>query len=136
MGYLILAGAAGKMKKRAAGIFLFVAVSLAVTSAHAISIEDHAKRIIRGEIDKCFRPPKGVEPPYPPVELMMNFNPFGALSGPPQIVSSLDSKAESAVAIRIVSAASSCVTLKVLAGLRRPYNQWKTIRLVVEVKGK
>ncbi len=122
------------MKRQVASIALSLSVTLAATTASAITIEDHAKRIIRGEIDKCFEPPPGVEPPYPSVELLMTFNARGALSGPPQIVSSLDSQAASLVALRLVTAASRCVTLKVLAGLGREYNQWKTIRILIEPK--
>ncbi len=134
MGYVLTSRTARKMKRWAASIAMTLGVALAATTASAITIEDHAKRIIRGEIAKCFEPPPGVEPPYPSVELLMKFNARGALSGPPQIVSSLDSKSASLVALRVVTAASRCATLKVLAGLGREYNQWKTIRILIEPK--
>ncbi len=119
------------MRRRAATIVTVVATLIVATSAHAISVEDQAKRILRGQISKCFRPPQGINPPYPDIELTMNFNPTGALAGPPQILSQLDSKKTSAVALRVVSAASSCATLKVLSKLRRNFQLWQSVQLVI-----
>ncbi len=120
--------------KRIIASGLLLAASLAASPASAITVEQQAVRIIRGEINKCFEPPEGVETPYPPLEMLMKFNTFGALAGPPQVLTLLEDMATRKTAIAAIHAASRCVTLKTLSRLRRDYLLWKSIRLTVNIK--
>lgn len=122
------------MRWRAAVRFgLIVAALETGVAADASAQQDATGQIghaVAAAIARCFQAPKGFQPPYPDVALLLNFRPDGNLDGPPQLGDPPGGDAKlSATTAAVLSAASECARVENAALFRQDYPLWKSLRL-------
>ena len=87
-------------------------------------------RSVAAAIARCFEAPKGFQPPYPAVALLLNFRPDGNLDGPPQLGDPPGGDAKlSATTAAVLSAASECARVENATRFRQDYPLWKSLKL-------
>jgi hypothetical protein len=123
------------MRWRAAVRFgLIVAALEAGVATDAAAQQDVTGGIghaVAASIARCFQAPKGFQPPYPDVALLLNFRPDGNLDGPPQLGDPPGGDAKlSATTAAVLSAAGECARIENAGRFRQDYRAWKSLRLI------
>jgi hypothetical protein len=87
---------------------------------------------VAAKVLRCFKPPKGFGPPYPPIALVLNFRPDGNLDGPPQLADPPGGGPKTAATTAaVLSAASRCARIDDAERYKKRYPVWQTLQLAI-----
>jgi hypothetical protein len=87
---------------------------------------------VAAKVLRCFKPPKGFGPPYPPIALVLNFRPDGNLDGPPQLADPPGGGPKTAATTAaVLAAAGTCAQIDDAGRYKKSFPAWQTLRLII-----